>query len=254
MRIGRALGIRSAAPESRKISMTGPGGIQTKRDQRRDSRRGQFQQRQLERQRARQAQIRRQRTIRYASIGGGLVVLLLVMGFIVHAVTSGSGSSSSTTMHGRYTTPATGDTRDGMQCLGYETLDQHIHSYLTIYENGKQTEVPAGVGIPSGTCIYSLHVHEGQPNVIHIEAPNHDTYTLGQFFDIWGKQLNATQIGDLKADATHKLQFYTIDENGQPKAYTGDPWNIPLKSHETIVILYNSPDVTPKPFTNWGTL
>lgn len=235
--------------------MSGPGGMQTKRDQRRDTRRSQFQERQLERQRARQAQIRRQRTIRYASLGGGLVVFLLVMGLIVHAVTSGGGgSSSSTTMRGQYTTPASGDTRDGLQCLGYETLDQHIHAYLAIYENGKRVPVPEGIGLPSPSCIYPLHVHVGQPNIIHIEAPNQNTFTLGQFFDIWGQRLSKTQVGDVKADATHTFQFVTIDGNGNKTTQTGDPWSIPIKAHETIVILYNSPNVTPTPYANWGNL
>ena len=196
--------------------------------------------------------------IRYASLGGGLLVFALMAFLIVHAVTGGgSGTTSlhSNGQHTQYTTPATGETREGMQCYTQEQTAYHIHTYLAIYVNGQQVQVPPNTGI-AATCIYPLHVHDGagEQNIIHVEAPSQQTYTLGQFFAIWGQPLSSTQVGDHKADATHTLKFVTIDESGKQTVVTGDPWNIPLTAHETIVILYNSPNVQPTPYANWSGL
>ena len=65
--------------------------------------------------------------------------------------------------------------------------------------------VPAGVGIPGpqqvmdgfvegGRCLYWLHTHDST-GVVHIESPVQRGYTLGQFFDVWGRPLSATQVG-----------------------------------------------------------
>jgi hypothetical protein len=60
-------------------------------------------------------------------------------------------------------------------------------------------------------------------------------------------------VAGYTADASHKLVYETISENGTPVVYTGDPTKLPFDQagHETIVILYNSPNVHPKAFTNW---
>ena len=240
--------------------MSGPGGTSTKRDQRREARRSQLQQRQAENRRKRQAQIRRQRIQRAAVWGVGLLILVVVVGLIAHAVIgSGAKTGSSSTAPvvtgtGTYTTPANGDVRDGMSCLTSEGSAEHIHMYLAIYVNGQQVQVPPNTGVASnGTCLYPLHVHSdpGDENIIHEESPNTDTYTLGAFFDIWGQPLSSTQVMGNKVDATHQLQFVTFDGNGHKTVVTGNPLNIQFSEHETIYILYNSPNVTPKPFTTF---
>ena len=77
-----------------------------------------------------------------------------------------------------------------------------------------------------------MHAQDG---VIHVESPTTRTYTLGQFFAIWGQPLSKTQVGP----ATGTL---TVFVNGKP--YTGDPAAITLGSREDIQI-----DVgTPVPF------
>jgi hypothetical protein len=71
--------------------------------------------------------------------------------------------------------------------------------------------------------------------VIHVESPTKDTYTLGQFFAIWGQPLTKTRVGP----ATGKL---TVFVDGKP--LTGDPASIKLGSRSDIQI-----DVgTPVPF------
>ncbi len=237
--------------------MSGPDGSPTKRDQRREARRAQFQQRQLERTRERARRIRNQRLLRAAIIGGSVLLIALLAFLIVHAATGNGGTSTPTqnnAARGTYTTPANGTTRDGMQCLSQEGGAEHIHAYLAIYANGKQVPVPAGIGIVDNTCLYALHVHEGMPNIIHVESDTVTTYTLGQFFDIWGQPLSKTRVQGYKADASHKLTFVTFDANGHMTTYTGDPWTMPIQAHESIIILYNSPDVQPAPHTDWTNL
>ena len=153
-----------------------------------------------------------------------------------------------------------------MPC-GQEQVQGHYHEYIEMYANGRPVNLPAGIGIvsPSGdpnggfasngntTCFYPIHVHPNDQNVVHIESPASAQFTLGQFFDLFGQPLSATQVAGYTADASHPLVFETISENGTPVKYTGDPRNLVFDpaGHETIVILYNSPKVQPKAFTNW---
>jgi hypothetical protein len=147
-----------------------------------------------------------------------------------------------------------GETRDGMSCLGMEGASEHIHVYLAIYVNGQQVQVPPNTGIVnSGTCFYPLHVHSdtGDENIIHEESLNNDTYTLGAFFDVWGQPLSRTRVLSYTADATHALRFVTIDTAGHQTFVPGNPLNVAFFEHETIYIVYDSPNVTPRAFTNW---
>jgi hypothetical protein len=249
--------------------MSGPDGSMTKRDNRRNTRRAQFEMRQAERRRERERKIRRQRIQRYAIIGGSIVVFLLVGFLIIHAVIGSTGTSTAP-HQGPYTTPASGDTRDGLGCLSAEGTVAHYHAYMEMFVDGQQVSIPAGIGIvgpQDGTfepaqatngdmiCYYPLHVHGATPDIIHVESQvANRVYNLGQFFDIWGQPLSATRIWRYKADSTHPLTFELFNASGQLSRVTGDPRNIVIQAHETIVVLYNSANVHPQPFSNWGGL
>lgn len=244
--------------------MSGPGGTSTKRDQRRETRRQQFEQRRVEREKVRKRARRNQQIKRAVFIG---VPILIIAIFVLVAIGSGGGSASAVSMklapNGH---PATGQTVDGLPC-GQEQVQVHYHEYIEMYANGHPVNLPAGIGIvsPAGNanggfasngntaCLYPIHVHPSDQNVVHIESPSSSQFTLGQFFDLFGQPLSATQIAGYTADASHPLVFETISENGTPVKYTGDPHNLVFDpaGHETIVILYNSPNVHPKAFTNW---
>jgi hypothetical protein len=246
--------------------MSGPGGSVTKRDKRRETRRAQLQQRQLERQRERQRQLRNRRIRQGVIVGVPLLVIILfaILAFTVFGhVGSQPSSSSSTGLQ-----PAHGQTVDDMQCVASEGAVIHNHAYLEMYVDGKPETLPPGVGIvaPQGTgvsalasdglktCLYPLHVHDGEPNIIHIESPVQRSYFLGELFDVWGKTLSSTEVMGHKADASHKLQFEVFDANGKLTQVTSDPRQIELQAHQTIAILYNSPSVQPKAFTAWNGL
>ncbi|HLZ22334.1 MAG TPA: hypothetical protein VKQ30_09445 [Ktedonobacterales bacterium] len=245
--------------------MTGPGGSSTNRDKRRQSRQQQLQQRQLERQRERARKLRQQRIQRIGVFAAGILVVALIAFLIVHAAigsggNSGGGTSTGGTTitgTGTYTTAVDGTPRDTMSCLGSEGTVVHIHMYLEIYVNDQPVQVPANTGIvqsATGGCFYPLHVHDGEPNIIHEESPVRATYTLGAFFDLWGQPLSKTQVMQYTADATHPLVFEVFDGNGKLTTYTGNPLALPLRAHDTIVILYNSPNAKPSPYTNWNGL
>jgi hypothetical protein len=144
-------------------------------------------------------------------------------------------------------TAATGQAVDGIQCDASEQVAYHIHTHLTVYVNGAQRPIPAGIGIvapvaeqtangqfdSASRCYYWLHVH-AQDGIIHVESPSTVTYTLGQFFAIWNQPLTSGQVGAAKGTVTAYV-------NGV--RYTGNPATIPLQSHEDIQIDVGTPVV-----------
>jgi hypothetical protein len=147
------------------------------------------------------------------------------------------------------TTSATGGAVDGIQCLGSEQTLFHIHAHLTLFLGGAARQIPAGIGIThpqvqstpegpfvaGGGCFYWLHTHAAD-GVIHIESPVQRTFTLGNFFDVWGQPLSPTQVGPASGKVT---AIY------DGKLYTGDPRNIPLNAHAQIQLDVATPLIAP---------
>ncbi|HEY8320845.1 MAG TPA: hypothetical protein VIG46_03520 [Candidatus Baltobacteraceae bacterium] len=137
---------------------------------------------------------------------------------------------------------------DGIRCDSMEGAVEHIHAHLLLVDRGRALQVPAAVGIPNGSgCLYWVHTHTAD-GFIHIEAPVKRSFTLGQFFDIWGMDLSAAKAASMHAPRGHKLSIWV---NGAP--YAGDPNRIALKNHETIVIQNGPPFVRPVK-VDWGSL
>jgi hypothetical protein len=150
-------------------------------------------------------------------------------------------------------TVASGKTVDGISCNSSEQLVYHIHAHLTVFVNGAARQVPAAIGIPgaqaentptgpfiaSGSCFYWLHTHAAD-GIIHIESPVHRTYTLGDFFDIWGQPLSADQVGPAHGPVT---ALY----NG--RVYLGNPRDIPLEKHAQIQLEVGKPLISPASIT-----
>jgi hypothetical protein len=124
----------------------------------------------------------------------------------------------------------------GIECERNERLNYHVHARLGIFVEGEPIEIPSNIGIKRGECLYWLHTHEGQPGIIHVEAPSKEGFTLGQFFAIWGQPLSSTQLLDKKADATHEI---TATVGTTP--YEGDPATIPLEDGVFIRLEYGPP-------------
>ena len=148
-----------------------------------------------------------------------------------------------------------GQAIDGISCQTSEQTVFHIHTHLTIFVNGQQRQVPAGIGIPgavaqqtqagpfvdSGSCFYWLHTHAAD-GIIHIESPVQRTYTLGEFFDEWGQPLGPSQVGSAHGKVT-------VIVNGQ--VFKGNPRDVPLGSHENLQVEVGTPLVAPETI-NWS--
>jgi hypothetical protein len=125
-----------------------------------------------------------------------------------------------------------------MPLLGQEGSAQHIHTHLDILVNGQAVQVPADIGMDNG--ITPLHTHDTS-GILHIESPDaYATYTLGQFFDIWGVKLTDTSIGGYQNNATGTLVIY---DNGKK---VDDPVNLNLSKHHEIVVTYGTTAQLPK--------
>ncbi len=105
----------------------------------------------------------------------GLAVLVFVISLMIF------GKMTGTTVSGVWK-------NTDIRCLsqGEQSIVQHSHSKLEIYEDGVQVPVPSNIGV-SGMCLSELHTHEAG-GVIHVEsASSSRVFTLQQFFDVWGE-------------------------------------------------------------------
>jgi len=150
-------------------------------------------------------------------------------------------------------TKATGEPVDGIRCDTSEQVLFHIHAHLTVFVNGSPRQIPAGIGIPgaqaqnspqgpfisNGKCFYWLHTHAAD-GIIHTESPVHRTFTLGNFFKIWGQPLGPDQVGPEKGHVT------AIYNN---KVYHGNPSDIPITKHAQIQLQVGTPLVAPESIT-----
>jgi len=159
---------------------------------------------------------------------------------------------------------ATGQTVDGIQCQAGEQTVVHVHTHLTIFVNGKAQVIPYGIGVPgfqavntssgpfveTGSCFYYLHVH-AYDGIIHIESPSTtESFTLGQFFHVWGIPLSKTQVGP----ATGPVTVFFTSPGKKPMLYAGDPNDLPLGDHYQIQLVVGTPIVAPVQITDWGGL
>jgi hypothetical protein len=142
-----------------------------------------------------------------------------------------------------------GETVGGISCDAQEGQRIHIHQHLVIFDHGKQVDIPRNVGQPAvKPCIYWLHTHTPD-GIIHIEAPKDRSFTLSDFFLVWGQPLNKSG-----AATAHLAKGESIKVWVDGKPFAGDPRAIPLKPHTDVVIMVGPPFVTPPRFTTWGSL
>src|SRR5262249_4784787 len=93
--------------------------------------------------------------------------------------------------------------------------------------------------VVGGSCFSWLHTHD-ETGIIHIESPIQRTYTLGDFFDIWGQPLTATELGPDSGAITAFV-------NGMP--FTGDPRTIQLIEYNVIQLDLGMPIVPAQDYT-----
>ncbi len=136
-------------------------------------------------------------------------------------------------------------TIDGVRCDQAEGAVFHIHQHLTIEDHGKPVAIPDDVGRPIvGQCLYWTHTHTPD-GLIHVESPTFRTFTLGNFFDVWGQPLSKTAV----ASARTKPGQVRVFVDGRP--YAGDPRKIELSQHTEVTLEAGPPYAKPTPFTDW---
>jgi hypothetical protein len=134
-----------------------------------------------------------------------------------------------------------------LRAIGLDPLRQegqvvHIHQHLDIFVDGKPVEVPGDLGIGQG-FISDLHTHASYPpGIIHVESPTVESFTLGQFFAVWGVQLSPRCIGGLCEAGDKRLRTWV-----DGKLVTADPTRIELAEHQEIVLAYGTHAQMPKP-------
>jgi hypothetical protein len=81
----------------------------------------------------------------------------------------------------------------------------HLHPLLNVLLNGKSISVPKNIGIDSSLHkdhsldqygaegVAPLHTHDDS-GTIHVESTVNRNYTLGEFLNIWGIDLNGKTI------------------------------------------------------------
>lgn len=206
-----------------------------------------------------QRRMERARRTRTIAIAGVLVVGVAVVAAV--ALTSGKdgsgGPPSSGALPGVMTgaEPWSANTNDLAARLTAMALPPvggalHIHSHLDVFVNGNRVPVPADIGI-SADAESPLHTHD-DTGAVHLESadPN-STFTLGEFFDVWGLKLTPACIGGY-CDAGDKT--LSVFVNGRP--YDGDPRTLQLKDREEVVLAYGTKDQVPNPLPtfDWSTL
>ena len=154
-------------------------------------------------------------------------------------------------------------TAAGIPCDQLEHTQVHYHAALQIIYHGNATHLTPNLGIvgdpAAPTCYYWLHVHPANQDVVHIESPASQTFTLGQFFSVWNAWNKIEGVGTTeRLDATHVASFTLSPEDSMvvyidlqdgkgAQKFTGDPKAIVLKSHEVITIEITPPEVAPPP-------
>ena len=142
-----------------------------------------------------------------------------------------------------------GQTISGISCDAMEGQRLHIHQHLVILDHGKAVDIPPNVGQPGGKrCIYWLHTHTPD-GFIHVEAPLDRSFTLGDFFTVWGQPLSRTTAASAHLAKGESMKVWV---NGAP--FAGDPRAIPLTAHADIVIQVGGPHGKPAPVADWGRL
>jgi len=125
----------------------------------------------------------------------------------------------------------------------------HVHAELKVYVDGKQTPVPADIGIdPQGRFISPVHTHD-TTGVVHMESTKFYPFTLGEFMNIWGVDFSDNQLGQYKAGNGNVLQLWV---NGKQVA---DPVKYKMRAHDVMILAYGKPDSFPKKASyNFGQL
>jgi hypothetical protein len=203
---------------------------------------------------ARTARHRRDRRRRFGLAAALAVLLVVGIGGLAVSVAGRSGHAATgpSALPGLQTAPApwsadTADLAARLRAIGLPPLSPtegtalHIHQHLDLYVDGRKVPVPAGIGIDPAVGFAPLHTHDAS-GVIHLESPTVRSYTLGEFFAVWGVRFTPSCLGGDCSGGGRRLRVYV---NGA--AYQGDPTTLPLAPHQELVVAFGTASQLPSP-------
>jgi hypothetical protein len=152
------------------------------------------------------------------------------------AVVDGTTIGASQWSDGSTSTGGTGQAVANLNCT--VAGNKYSYSHLSIYQNGKQLSLPANVGYVKPTmakqtgCVYPVHTVDASGK-IRMDVTSNASYTLGQFFSVWGQPLSTTNVAGLTGNVTA-----WVNTGGTLTKYTGDLSSLvlPDKGEVTLVI------------------
>jgi hypothetical protein len=132
-----------------------------------------------------------------------------------------------------------GNLRARLRVLGLPALSRagtalHTHQHLDVFMDGRHVTVPAGIGIAEH-FVSRIHTHDTS-GLIHVESPTSRSFSLAEFFGVWGLRLTKNCLGSTCDGA--KLHLFV---NGRRVV---DPNLALLGRHGEIVVAFGLP---PKP-------
>ena len=207
---------------------------------------------------ARQARRRRQEAARVRRRRLGIAAVLAVVlvagvgGLAVSAANHDQPATSPGPLAGLQTGPApwganTADLAERLRAIGIPALSPmegtavHIHQHLDLYVDGRKVLVPAGIGIDPAVGYAPLHTHDPS-GVIHVESPTVRTYTLGEFFAVWGVRLTPSCLGGYCAGGGRQLRLFV-----DGRADRGDLTTLALAPHQELVVAFGTAAQLPSP-------
>jgi len=126
--------------------------------------------------------------------------------------------------------------------LPAEGTTMHEHANVQVFINGQQEPVPANIGInESAGTIQSIHTHDDS-GVVHLESSKARTFTLGEFFGVWGVRFTPSCVGGYCNDGQNQIRVY-VDGQEQTDAAS----DIPLDDQSVIVVTYGTEKQLPDP-------
>ena len=169
----------------------------------------------------------------------------------VFLLTDRNASSPTGPLPGQLTTEAPWDANAAKSAaratalgLPAEGTTMHEHANVKIFVHGKQEPVPTDIGIDASATpatIQSVHTHDDS-GTVHLESSKARTFTLGEFFGVWGVRFTPSCLGGYCNGGDNHLQVFV---NGDE--VTSDLQDVALQDQSVIVVTYGTADELPDP-------
>jgi hypothetical protein len=116
----------------------------------------------------------------------------------------------------------------------------NVHAHVSILVNNELQAIPRYVGAaPTGQthCFYPIHT-DFTSGRVHVISAASGTFTLGQFFQIWGQPLTSTNVAGVTG---LPVEVYITDNGTSTKVEEADWSTIELKDKRLITIELGTP-------------